>query len=80
MLPYKLAFIAAHFIGAVHPAGRGLGNLGDVLLAIVIFPNLFALILLAPKVVEMTNDYFDRKPWVENYEKRQQWKREGRKL
>jgi AGCS family alanine or glycine:cation symporter len=79
VLPYKMAFIAAHFIGAVIPLAVA-WSLGDVLLAIVIFPNLFALILLAPKVVEMTNDYFDRKPWVENYEKRQRWKREGREL
>ncbi len=79
VLPYKIAFIAAHFIGAIIPLAVA-WSLGDVLLAIVIFPNLFALILLAPKVVEMTNDYFDRKPWVENYEKRERWKREGREL
>ena len=79
VLPYKIAFIGAHFIGAVIPLAVA-WNLGDVLLAIVIFPNLFALILLTPKVVEMTNDYFARKPWAENYAKRQQWKREGRKL
>jgi len=79
VLPYKLAFILAHFIGAVLPLAVA-WNLGDVLLAIVIFPNLFALILLAPKVAEMTNDYFSRQPWMSNYEKRQQWKREGRKL
>jgi len=79
VLPYKLAFILAHFIGAVLPLAVA-WNLGDVLLAIVIFPNLFALILLAPRVAEMTNDYFGRQPWMSNYEKRQQWKREGRKL
>jgi len=79
VLPYKLAFILAHFVGAVLPLAVA-WNLGDVLLAIVIFPNLFALILLAPKVAQMTNDYFSRQPWMSNYEKRQQWKREGRKL
>ena len=79
VLPYKIAFIAAHFIGAVIPLAVA-WNLGDVLLAIVIFPNLFALILLAPKVAEMTNDYFERRPWMENLEKRERWKREGRKL
>jgi len=77
VLPYKLAFIAAHFIGAVLPLAVA-WSLGDVLLAIVIFPNLFALILLAPKVAEMTNDYFNRKPWMENYEKRMRLKREGK--
>ena len=54
--------------------------MGDVFLAIVILPNLLALVLLAPKVVEMTNDYFERQPWLENEEKRKQWKREGREL
>jgi AGCS family alanine or glycine:cation symporter len=79
VLPYKLAFVTAHFIGAVLPLAAVWG-MGDVLLAIVILPNLLALVLLAPKVVEMTNDYFEREPWQENYEKRQRWKREGRRL
>jgi AGCS family alanine or glycine:cation symporter len=77
VLPYKVAFIAAHFIGAVLPLAVA-WSLGDVLLAIVIFPNLFALILLAPKVVEMTKDYFARQPWMENYEKHQRLKEEGK--
>jgi AGCS family alanine or glycine:cation symporter len=76
VLPYKLAFVTAHFIGAVLPLAAVWG-MGDVFLAIVILPNLLALVLLAPKVVEMTNDYFEREPWQENYQKRQQWKREG---
>jgi AGCS family alanine or glycine:cation symporter len=79
VLPYKLAFVTAHFVGAVLPLAAVWG-MGDVFLAVVILPNLFALILLAPKVVEMTDDYFARQPWMSNYEKRQQWKREGRKL
>ncbi len=79
VLPYKLAFVAAHFVGAVLPLAAVWG-FGDVLLAIVILPNLFALILLAPQVRQMTDDYFRRKPWMENYEKRQEWKRQGRKL
>ena len=37
--------------------------LGDVMLAIVIWPNLIALILLAPVVVEETRSYFERRPW-----------------
>ncbi len=73
VLPYKGLFVLAHFIGAVLPLAVA-WNLGDVLLAIVIFPNLFALILLAPKVVEMTNSYFQRKPWMENYEAHKRWK------
>jgi AGCS family alanine or glycine:cation symporter len=79
VLPYKLAFVAAHFIGAVLPLAAVWG-MGDVFLAIVILPNLLALVLLAPKVVEMTDDYFEREPWVENQKKREEWKRQGRKL
>jgi len=79
VLPYKLAFVTAHFIGAVLPLAAVWG-MGDVFLAIVILPNLFALVLLAPQVREMTDDYFSRKPWEENFQKRQEWKRQGRPL
>ena len=62
VLPYKLIFVAMHFLGAVVPLAV-VWALGDVALAIVIIPNLIALILLAPKVVEETNSYFERRPW-----------------
>jgi AGCS family alanine or glycine:cation symporter len=75
VLPYKIAFVAMHFVGAVLPLAVA-WDLGDVLLAIVIFPNLFALILLAPQVVELTNSYFRRQPWMENYEAHRRWKEE----
>jgi len=38
--------------------------------ALVIWPNLIALLLLAPVVVKETQSYFERRPWVENAEKR----------
>ena len=63
LLPYKVFYLAAHFLGAVLPLAV-VWALGDVLLAIVIWPNLIALILLAPTVVEETRSYFERKPWV----------------
>jgi len=62
VIPYKILFVAMHFVGAVLPLGV-IWAMGDVLLAIVIWPNLIALGLLAPKVVEMTRDYFERRPW-----------------
>ena len=62
IVPYKIAFVITHFIGAVLPLSV-IWGLGDALLAVVIVPNLIALGLLAPKVVEMTRDYFERKPW-----------------
>jgi AGCS family alanine or glycine:cation symporter len=62
VIPYKLVFVAMHFLGAVVPLAV-VWSLGDVALAIVIIPNLIALILLSGKVKEMTNSYFERKPW-----------------
>ena len=63
LLPYKVLFLVAHFLGAVLPLAV-VWALGDVALAIVIWPNLIALIFLAPTVVEETRSYFERKPWV----------------
>ncbi len=63
LLPYKVLFLTAHFLGAVLPLAV-VWALGDVALAIVIWPNLLALIFLAPTVVEETRSYFERKPWV----------------
>ena len=63
LLPYKVLFLTAHFLGAVLPLAV-VWALGDVALAIVIWPNLIALIFLAPTVVEETRSYFERKPWL----------------
>ena len=62
LIPYKVVFVMMHFVGAVLPLSV-IWAIGDVFLAIVIWPNLIALGLLAPKVVEMTRDYFNRRPW-----------------
>ena len=62
IIPYKMVFVAMHFVGAVVPLAV-VWSLGDVALAIVIIPNLIALILLSGKVKEMTDSYFERKPW-----------------
>ncbi|MEX2529013.1 MAG: sodium:alanine symporter family protein [Gemmatimonadota bacterium] len=67
VLPYKVVFVVMHFVGAVLPLTIA-WTLGDVLLGIVILPNLLALVYLSPKVVELTKDYFTREPWKENYE------------
>ena len=77
VLPYKIAFVAMHFVGAVLPLAV-IWNLGDVFLAIVIIPNLFALLLLSGQVVNETRSYFTRKPWLENERKHKELKRSGR--
>ncbi|HSJ26122.1 MAG TPA: sodium:alanine symporter family protein [Longimicrobiales bacterium] len=67
ILPYRLMFVVFNFIGAVLPLAS-IWALGDAFLGIVIFPNLLALILLSGKVRELTDSYFERKPWHENAE------------
>ena len=67
VLPYKIAYVIMHFVGSVLTLSVA-WTLGDVFLGIVILPNLLALILLSPKVAELTRSYFQRKPWVENRE------------
>lgn len=64
LMPYKLVYVAMHFVGAVVPLAS-VWALGDVLLGMVILPNLLALVLLAPKVKELTNSYFERQPWLD---------------
>ncbi|HSG47248.1 MAG TPA: amino acid carrier protein, partial [Longimicrobiales bacterium] len=62
IIPYKMVFVGMHFLGAVVPLAV-VWALGDVALSIVIIPNLIALLLLSGKVKEMTDSYFERKPW-----------------
>ena len=60
--PYKAIFVMMHFAGAIIPLAV-VWSLGDIALAIVIVPNLVALLFLAPQVIEETKSYFERKPW-----------------
>ncbi|MEX2530072.1 MAG: sodium:alanine symporter family protein [Gemmatimonadota bacterium] len=64
ILPYKVLFIAMHFVGAIVPLMVA-WTLGDVFLGIVILPNLLACVLLTGKVKELTTSYFERKPWLD---------------
>ncbi len=67
VLPYKIVFVGMHFVGAILPLYLA-WTIGDVFLGLVILPNLLAIVLLTPKLKELTNSYFERKPWVENAE------------
>jgi alanine or glycine:cation symporter, AGCS family len=67
IMPYRTVYVLMHFVGAVAPLAS-IWALGDIFLGIVIYPNLLALLLLSPKVAELTKSYFERKPWVENAE------------
>ncbi len=80
VLPYKLIFVGMHFVGAVVPLAVA-WTLGDIFLGLVIIPNLIAVVVLTPKVKEITDSYFKRRPWVENAEvhRRVVAERKGRK-
>lgn len=67
ILPYKMVFVLMHFIGATL-AVTTIWDLGDVALSLVTLPNVFALILLSGLVKKLTDSYFERRPWEENYE------------
>ncbi|HSW28148.1 MAG TPA: sodium:alanine symporter family protein [Longimicrobiales bacterium] len=76
VLPYKFVYVLMHFVGAVVPLAV-VWAMGDIALAIVIIPNLIALILLVPKVKDMTRSYFERRPWEENARMRKELKARG---
>jgi AGCS family alanine or glycine:cation symporter len=77
VLPYKMLFVAMHFLGAVVPLAV-VWSLADVFLAIVIIPNLLALLILSGQVREMTASYFQRRPWLENAEVRRRLRKAQR--
>jgi AGCS family alanine or glycine:cation symporter len=77
VLPYKMVFVGMHFVGAVLTLAVA-WTLGDVFLGIVILPNLLALLLLSGKVAEMSKDYFQRRPWIENRQVARRLKEERR--
>ena len=54
-----------HFVGAV-TALNVIWGLGDTALSLVTIPNVFALILLSGVVKKATDDYFKRKPYLDN--------------
>ena len=62
VLPYKIFYLVMHYMGAL-VALNLVWELGDIALGIVILPNLIALVLLSGKIKELTDDYFERKPW-----------------
>jgi AGCS family alanine or glycine:cation symporter len=65
VIPYRIVYVIMHFVGAVATLDL-IWRLGDVFLGIVILPNLLALLILSPKVLELTKRSLDRRPWDEN--------------
>jgi len=67
ILPYKLVFVIMHFVGATL-AITTVWDLGDTALSLVTIPNVLSLILLSGLVKKLTDSYFERRPWISNYE------------
>jgi alanine or glycine:cation symporter, AGCS family len=63
VLPYKLAFVAMHFVGAIVPLMVA-WTVSDILLGLLILPNLLACVLLTGKVKALSRSYFERRPWT----------------
>ena len=63
ILPFKTVFVGMHFVGAVLNLTT-IWALGDIALGLVTFPNLVAVVMLSGVVVQETNSYFERKPWL----------------
>ena len=59
VLPYKLAFVVMHFLGAIFSL-EVVWGFGDAALGLMSFPNLLAINALSGTVVKLTNDYFSR--------------------
>lgn len=56
---YRLGFIAAAILGSVMQLSA-VWSISDILNAVMAFPNMAALVILAPKVRESTKDYLEK--------------------
>ena len=54
---YKWAYISCAFLGAIASLGIVLA-FSDIMLGILVVPNAIALIMLSPKVAELSKEYF----------------------
>ena len=78
ILPYKMVFLVMHFVGAI-VAVTTIWDLGDVALSLVTIPNVLSLLLLSGLLKKITDGYFQRRPWLENYEVHKRLKEEKRR-
>ncbi|MBL6975866.1 MAG: alanine:cation symporter family protein [Deltaproteobacteria bacterium] len=59
VLPYRVAFLAMHFLGAV-VALEVVWGFGDAALGLMAIPNLFTIMILSGQVKKDSDDYFQR--------------------
>ncbi len=73
-----MVFLVMHFVGAILAVAT-IWDLGDVALSLVTIPNVLALLLLSGLLKKITDSYFERKPWLKNYEVHKRLKEEKRR-
>lgn len=59
ILPYRVVFIGTVFLGAVYHLGLVI-SLSDLLVGLLVVPNVVAIVALSPRVVRDTRDYLRR--------------------
>jgi len=59
IIPYKIVFCLLAIVGAVNSLGLVL-NFSDLMLGLMVVPNLLAVLLLMPKLKKETESYFSR--------------------
>lgn len=57
--PYRLLFVALAFVGAVRKLAVVV-SISDILVGLLVIPNVVALLVLAPRVSKWSRDYFAR--------------------
>ena len=56
---YKYIYVGCVFLGSIMTLGLVL-SFADLMIGLMVVPNMIALIILAPKVASWTSDYFDK--------------------
>ncbi|MEM6291779.1 MAG: amino acid carrier protein [Myxococcota bacterium] len=59
LLPYRALFVALAFVGAVRKLAVVI-SISDILVGLLVIPNVIALLVLSPRVKAWSRDYFDR--------------------
>ncbi|MEM9459135.1 MAG: sodium:alanine symporter family protein [Myxococcota bacterium] len=59
ILPYRIVFIGTVFLGAIYRLGLVI-SLSDLLVGLLVVPNVVAIVALSPRVVRDTRDYLRR--------------------
>ncbi|MBV1860308.1 MAG: amino acid carrier protein [Nannocystaceae bacterium] len=59
LMPYRIVFVALAFVGAVRKL-QVVISISDILVGLLVVPNVIALLLLSPRVAKWSRDYFKR--------------------